>query len=250
MKMKVIVNADDFGYSKGQNLGILDCFQEGIVSSASLMVNMPGFEHAISLMKQYSILKVGLHFVMTVGKPVSDAKGLTNEQGYFDKNLNRLEQASQDEIEKEYRAQLNKFLETGFIPNHLDYHVSCNQKQYEVIMKLAKEYHIPIRATSKEIENLANEQGILYSQNFTEDFYDQGVSLETLINIFENNKEKKLIEIMCHPAFVDATILKNSSYNIQRAYEKEILTSQVVKDYLKEHKDIEIISYNDLKIEL
>ena len=55
---------------------------------------------------------------------------------------------------------------------------------------------------------------------------------------------------MCHPAFVDATILKNSSYNIQRAYEKEILTSQVMKDYLKEHKDIEIISYNDLKIEL
>lgn len=244
--MKVIINADDFGYSHGQNLGILECFQNGIVSSTSLMVNMPGFEHAVSLMKQYPLLKVGLHFVMTVGKPVSQVTGLTNELGYFDKNKERLENASLEQIEEEYRAQLNKFLSTGFIPNHLDYHVSCNHKQYEIIMKLAKEYQIPIRASSLSIENIAASNNIKHSKNFIEDFYDKGVSLDTLIKIFEDYKDQDIIEIMCHPAYVDATILKNSSYNIQRAYEKEILTSSEIKDYLSTRPDIEIISYDDL----
>ena len=46
--MKVIMNADDFGFSKGVNLAILEGFQHGILTSTSLMVNMPGFEHAVS----------------------------------------------------------------------------------------------------------------------------------------------------------------------------------------------------------
>ena len=53
--MKVIMNADDFGFSKGANLGILEGFQNGIISSTSLMVNMPGFAHAISLMENFLI---------------------------------------------------------------------------------------------------------------------------------------------------------------------------------------------------
>ena len=46
--MKVIMNADDFGFSRGVNLAILEGFQHGILTSTSLMVNMPGFEHAVS----------------------------------------------------------------------------------------------------------------------------------------------------------------------------------------------------------
>lgn len=244
--MKVIINADDFGYSKGQNLGVLECIQEGIVSSTSLMVNMPGFEHAVSLMRQYPNLNVGIHFVMTVGKPISDAKGITNEHGYFEKNLERLENASEVEIEKEYRAQLQRFFDTGFTPDHLDYHVSCNQKQYAVIMKLAKEFQIPIRATTPEVERIAAKKGIKSSRNFMNEFYDQGVSLDTLIHIFESNKDKDLIEIMCHPAYVDQTILQNSSYNTKRAFEKEILTGHEIKAYLASQKDIEVISFKDL----
>lgn len=245
-KMKVIVNADDFGYSKGQNLGVLECFQEGIVSSTSLMVNMPGFDHAIELMRQYSCLKVGLHFVMTVGKPLSDARGLTNEDGYFDHDLERIEKAEIQEIEKEYRAQLNKFMQSGFKPTHLDYHYGCTNKQYEIIMKLAKELNIPIRAIDRDVEEKARLKQVKSSRNFMNQFYDDGVSLDNLLQIFENNKDKDLIEIMCHPAYVDATILKNSSYHIKRAFEKEILTSEKVKEFLKEHEDIQLISYQEL----
>lgn len=73
--MKVIMNADDFGFSKGVNWAILEGFQQGILTSTSLMVNMPGFDHAVSLMKQYpDLLHVGIHLVTTA--QYSIVKGL------------------------------------------------------------------------------------------------------------------------------------------------------------------------------
>lgn len=244
--MKVIVNGDDFGYSKGQNLGILECFRKGIMTSTSLMVNMPGFDHAVELMRQYPELNVGLHFVMTVGKPLSDALHIVNEDGVFDRDLDKIAKVDRAEIRKEYQAQLDKFLATGFTPTHLDFHYGITDKQYQVILELAKEINVPVRAMDKKAEGLAEVMGLRYSQNFVQDFYGEGVTIETLIRIFEENKDKKLIEIMSHPAYVDATILHNSSYTTQRAIEMELLTSYDIIQYLQQHPEIELISYRDL----
>lgn len=52
---KVIFNSDDFGYSYGVNYGIVDAYQRGILTSTTLMANMPGFEHAVKLKKSYQI---------------------------------------------------------------------------------------------------------------------------------------------------------------------------------------------------
>ena len=49
---KVIFNSDDFGYSHGVNYGIMDAYQRGILTSTTLMANMPGFEHAVKLRKE------------------------------------------------------------------------------------------------------------------------------------------------------------------------------------------------------
>lgn len=244
--MNVIVNGDDFGYSIGQNLGILECFENGIMTSTSLMPNMPGFDHAVQLMRTYDKLHVGLHFVMTVGKPLSNAREIVNTQGMFDRDLDKIANADVNEIRKEYRAQLDKFLSTGFKPTHLDFHYGITDKQYQVILELAKELDIPVRAMDKEAEAKAAAAHLTYSKNFIQDFYDKGVTLENLINIFESNKDKDLIEIMSHPAYVDATILKNSRYTIQRAMEVEILTCAEIKEYLQNHPEIKCISYRDL----
>ncbi len=50
--MKLIINADDFGMTKSINYGIIDAFKDGTISSTSMMMNMPGVDHAISLMKE------------------------------------------------------------------------------------------------------------------------------------------------------------------------------------------------------
>ncbi len=59
---KVIFNSDDFGYSYGVNYGILDAYQRGILTSTTLMANMPGFEHAVKLKKEVPGLGVGGSF--------------------------------------------------------------------------------------------------------------------------------------------------------------------------------------------
>ena len=99
--MKVIMNADDFGFSKGVNLGILEAFQRGVVSSTSLMVNMPGFDHAVELMKQYPELKVGIHLVTSVQYSIlKGLKTVTDENGHFYHDHDKIEHCDLEELKQ------------------------------------------------------------------------------------------------------------------------------------------------------
>ena len=158
----------------------------------------------------------------------------------------KIETANIEEIRKEYRAQVDKFLSTGFTPVHIDFHYAVTNEQYQVAMEIAKELNIPVRGMDKVWEDKLDENNIKHSKNFNCDFYNEGVSLENLISILENNLDKDYMELMSHPAYVDSTILRNSSYNTKRAFELEILTSNEIKEYIKNNDNIELISYKDL----
>jgi len=71
---KVIVNADDFGLTQGVNEGIVKAYQEGILTSATLMANMPGFDQAVELAGTHPELGVGLHLNILRGHPLSPAQ--------------------------------------------------------------------------------------------------------------------------------------------------------------------------------
>ena len=77
--MKLIVNADDYGMTKGVNLGIIEAHKNGIVTSTTLMVTMPEVEHGLALSKDYPNLGIGLHLNCTLGKPLTDCKSLIKE---------------------------------------------------------------------------------------------------------------------------------------------------------------------------
>lgn len=244
--MKLIVNGDDFGYSVGQNLGILECFKNGIMTSTTLMVNMSGFDHAVELMKTNKELNVGIHLVMTVGKPVSKGlKTIVNKDGVFDRDISKIDNGDIEEIREEYKAQIDKFLATGFIPTHIDFHYYASKKQYEVAMEFAKELNIPMRAMDNSFEELLSKNKVRYCKNHNTEFYDGGVTLDNLISILDKNKSNDYMELMCHPAYVDSTILKNSSYNTKRAFELELLTSNEIKNYIK-NNNIELINFKSL----
>src|SRR5215813_14504652 len=83
---QLIVNADDFGMTEGVNRGIIDGHTRGVISSATLMANMPAFDAAVRLAKDHPALGVGLHFNITQGRPVADASrvsSLINDRGEF-----------------------------------------------------------------------------------------------------------------------------------------------------------------------
>lgn len=246
--MKVIMNADDFGFSKGVNLAILEGFQMGIITSTSLMVNMPGFEHAIELMKQYpDLLHVGIHLVTTVEYSlVKGLKTLTDENGHFYRDVKKVENADQDELDREYEAQMNKFLSTGFKPDHIDFHVCQTPRQVISAMKLAKKYNLPMRAGDKDIESVLKQNGITYAPNHIPDFYDHA-HVDTLLGLLQDSLDKKLdiVEFALHPAYVDQTLLDLSSYNVQRVKEFDVLQDERMMESIKAH-DIDLINFSVL----
>src|SRR5271154_6957886 len=88
-KRRLIVNADDFGLSKSVNAAVIRAHREGVLTSASLMVNENGFDEAVKLAKENPKLGVGLHLTLLCGKsalPPEKIPGLVNAQGQFGKN--------------------------------------------------------------------------------------------------------------------------------------------------------------------
>jgi chitin disaccharide deacetylase len=127
---RLIVNADDFGMSRGITDGIILAHRYGMVTSTSLMVNMPAAEYAVSRLAGGASLGVGAHLNITAGRPVLAAQKvptLVDPDGKFHgvevmaRRLWRWQVAG-SEIEAEFRAQIQWMKDRGLTPTHADSH--------------------------------------------------------------------------------------------------------------------------------
>jgi chitin disaccharide deacetylase len=222
----LIVNADDFGYSHGVNYGILDSHLNGIVNSTTLMMNMPGTEHAIELAKKNPSLQVGIHLVLTCGKPLlEDVPSLVDENGNF-KRLYRLNEdmdITLSDLEREWTAQIEKFLASGLHLTHIDshHHVHTFKGLLPIIQKLANKYQLPVRTNGYErIEGVK-----AFSNICLVDFYGDGVTNNYFQVLPKRVKKGQKVEVMCHPAYLDSHLLRGSSYTHDRLKELDVLTT-------------------------
>lgn len=131
---RLIVNADDFGYTAGVNRAIAEAHANGIVTSSTLMANGPAFDDAVRLAKQLPKLSVGCHVVLLDGSPVLDLSQLpsitSNNSGSpsFRNGLKLFAARSfagrlnSSEIENEITAQIRKIQSAGLAVSHLDSH--------------------------------------------------------------------------------------------------------------------------------
>jgi len=128
---KLIVNADDLGLTPGVNRGVLRAFQDGIVTSASLLVTGSAFESAVALAQQNQELDVGLHLALVEERAALDPEmlpTLVDETGRFPRTsaefIRRafLGRISWHEVEREIAAQIALFQKTGLRLSHLDSH--------------------------------------------------------------------------------------------------------------------------------
>jgi len=233
--MKLIVNADDFGLSRGVNFAIVDAMQYGIVRSTTLMASGFAFDHAVELGKSNPELGIGIHLILTWGYPLLPGhKTLVDEQGQFHKLAYIEENAGNldpDEIEKEFSAQIERVLESGIDPTHLDshHHIHMLKENEKIIEKIANKYNLPYRG----------------SRAFTADFYGKELTAVQLKEIMNAHTGEDVVEIMTHPAYIDAVLYRESSYNLPRVQEYDILTSREILDFIRENK-IELINYGDL----
>ncbi|MGE6539053.1 chitin disaccharide deacetylase [Bacillus luti] len=220
--IQLIVNADDFGLTEGTNYGIIDGHINGLVNSTTMMMNMPGTEHAVHLAKEYKTLGVGVHLVLTAGEPLlKDVPSLIGTDGAFHKqsvvwkgNINS------EEVEREWTAQIEKFLSYGLIPTHLDshHHVHSLPILHDVLERLAAKYNVPIRRCEEERAVHP------FSDVFYSDFYADGVTEDYFEKLGARVQDGQSVEIMVHPAYIDPELVKRSSYVMDRVKELRILT--------------------------
>lgn len=153
---RLIINADDLGLSVAVSRGIEMAHREGMVTSATLMANMPGFEEGVRVARENPALGVGVHLNLIRGCPVA-AEGLVrpllDSGGRFFSDfftIGRLCSLPEylQAAEIEYRAQIEKVLAAGVQPDHLDFekHHGVWRPLYALGARLAAEYGLGIRA--------------------------------------------------------------------------------------------------------
>jgi hopanoid biosynthesis associated protein HpnK len=129
---RLIVNADDFGRSHSINEAVIRARQEGILTTASLMVNEPAFGEAVTLAKANPTLGVGLHLTLLCGhsalacekipglvngnKEFTDSPAGAGFRYFFRRDL-------REQLRSEIRAQFQKFHETGLPLDHVNGHL-------------------------------------------------------------------------------------------------------------------------------
>lgn len=223
--IQLIVNADDFGLSKGVNYGILEAHKNGIVNSATMLMNGLGTNHAIEMAKEHPSLKVGIHLVVTYGNPLSkNVSSLINQDGRFKSQAQILaaNDLDLDELEQEWSSQIDAFLKTGLRPTHIDshHHIHGLKEFYTVVQYLSDKYQLPVRNISHAFTHILS-----FSDVFLDTFYGEGVTPDFFRGLADTIEDGRIVEVMCHPGYVDHELLRESSYNIARINETSILTS-------------------------
>jgi hopanoid biosynthesis associated protein HpnK len=128
---KLIVNADDFGFTRGVNAGIARAFREGVVTSATIMATGDAFQDAVQVARQNPGLGVGCHLTLVGGRPAS-AQGeiptLIEKSGLLPKTLSQLTlklargAIKSSDMETELRTQIDRIVSSGIAPTHVDTH--------------------------------------------------------------------------------------------------------------------------------
>jgi len=219
----LIVNGDDFGISQGINRGIMEAYHRGILTSASLIVNMPSSEEAAWLSRDLPRLSVGLHvnFANSAGEPVVNLTDPNN---------------CQDELHRQFR----RFQELmGYLPTHLDSHHNAHRdpRLLPHFIDLARQYQLPLREHC-QVRHFSK----FYGQWGGAPHLEQ-ISVESLARMLVTEVQEGCTELSCHPGYIDAEF--QSSYSFEREAELQTLCDPSVREALVE-RQIQLVSFRDL----
>lgn len=162
--IRLIVRGDDLGMTQGSLIAFEKAFNEGVLTCASIIVPAPWFEGATDLIRKNPNWCIGIHLTL-IGEwrgyrwrpilPWNEVKSIVDDDGFFfrypDELLTR--RPKTEEIEAEWRAQINLALKRGIKPQYLDFHY-MGPASYSglnaVVEKIAKDYNLPLSGTLGE----------------------------------------------------------------------------------------------------
>ena len=226
----LIVNADDFGQSRGVNRGIIQAHEQGIVTSASLMVRWPAAAEAAGYALAHPRLSVGLHL---------DLGEWACQQGAWSPVYQVVPLDDATQIAAEAARQLAAFRDLlGREPSHLDshQHTHLGDAARPVIIEMADRLGVPLRRCSPRVRYC----GSFYGQTPQGSPLPDVLCPQGLLRIL-NDLPPAVTELGCHPG-LDNDL--QTMYGAERAREVEVLCDPRVRTALPA-MGIELCSFHD-----
>lgn len=140
--IRLIFNADDFGFTRDVNEGIVEAHRNGVLTATTLMANGDAFDHALTCANETPTLDIGVHLVLVQGQSVAQPhKTLPATLQDLTRALLRREIAVYDEA----AAQVRKIIAAGIQPSHIDTHKHTHlfPPVLDAVARVAKEFDIP-----------------------------------------------------------------------------------------------------------
>jgi predicted glycoside hydrolase/deacetylase ChbG (UPF0249 family) len=171
----LIINADDFGMYPAVNAAVIGSIEEGIASSCSLMAPCPAARHAMDLLRQHPRIPFGIHLTLVCDIPgirweplaaKEEVSSLLSETGHLFTPAQLpglLVRARLDEVELEFRAQVNAVADAGLTPTHLDWHCLADGGRddiFDLTVALASEYGLAVRAWLEPARRKLRQRGL------------------------------------------------------------------------------------------
>jgi chitin disaccharide deacetylase len=220
---RVILNADDLGYDPAVTEGIVECMREGVVSSATLMVNSPHSEHGATLAAGLSL---GLHLNFVRWAALS-----------IDMTMSEQTSWAHETVRAEAVAQVERFVAlTGRRPTHIDVHKHWHAQRAVLsgVIACARVNRLPVRSVDAGMRAQLRAQGIATNDHF---IGEAGEAAHWTASQFEKTIEtlpfSGVVELMCHPGF--APRQTSSRYGAQREVELKTFLSARAKEVLVRH---------------
>lgn len=249
-----VIRADDIGYSRAVNYGILDAVEGGIVKSAGLMVNMPEAQHGFDLLK-YKDVCIGQHTNLCLGTPCSDPEdipSLVDENGQFlsSRYYRKLakegkDPADLDDAVKEVKAQYRRFKEiTGREPAYFEAHAIASDNLWNALAIVADEYDLPFCHMLPGDQNATFRGKPVHAcpMGSMDPDYDAYAFLKETVLSAEDETEPYIY--VTHPGYLDAYLLNHSSLTVNRTKEVKMLRDPEVKKWLEER--VKLVSYEEI----
>lgn len=227
----LIVNADDFGLSEGVNQGIIESFEKGIVTSASLMARHPASREAASYARTHPKLSLGLHV---------DLGEWAYREGEWVHQYPVIETDQPQAVADELMYQLGLFRDlVGKDPTHLDSHQHMHRDEpvRSILIELARGLDIPLRECTGSIRY----EGRFYGQSSRGEACHQCLSVDNLTKLVYC-LPLGITELGCHPG-LDRKL--NSAYRLERVLEVSTLCSEEIRSAMQDAR-VKLISFGDV----
>lgn len=268
---RLIVNADDFGFTRDVNAGIVEAFERGILRATTLMANGAAFDDAVRLAHATPGLDIGCHLVLVQGESVAHpGKRLPSSVA----ELVRAVAFGRIAIYEELAAQVGRILDAGLRPTHLDTHKHTHllPPVLDAVARLSEEngilwvrrpFDLPVGGipcnAPRRKRALAWSLGLLrprfrsvlarHGCRFTDHFAGFRITgrfgareLAALVRRLPPG----ITEFMCHPGYCGAELrAAHTRLKESRQAELEVLVSPEVRAAIDE-AGVEIVSYREL----